>query len=36
LTFSGAASLLLVVIAAASAVPATRAMRINPIEALRR
>jgi len=36
LTFSGAAGLLLLVIAAASAVPATRAMRINPIEALRR
>jgi ABC-type antimicrobial peptide transport system permease subunit len=34
-TLAGAAGLLLLVIAAASAVPATRAMRINPVEALR-
>jgi putative ABC transport system permease protein len=35
LTFTGAAGLLLLVIAAASAVPAARAMRIKPVEALR-
>ncbi|HEX7253414.1 MAG TPA: ABC transporter permease, partial [Thermoanaerobaculia bacterium] len=35
LTFTGAAGLLLLIIAAASAVPAARAMRINPVEALR-
>jgi len=34
-TLAGAAGLLLLVIAAASAVPAARAMRINPVEALR-
>ncbi|HEY6929985.1 MAG TPA: ABC transporter permease [Thermoanaerobaculia bacterium] len=36
MTFTGAAVLLLLVIAAASAVPAARAVRINPVEALRR
>ena len=35
-TLAGASILLLLAIAAASAVPAARAMRINPVEALRR
>ncbi|MGE5277064.1 MAG: ADOP family duplicated permease [Acidobacteriota bacterium] len=35
LTLAGAAGLLLLVVAAASAVPAARAIRINPVEALR-
>ena len=36
LTLAGAASLLLLVVAAACAIPAARAVRINPVEALRR
>ena len=35
LTLAGAASLLLLAVAAASALPAARAVRINPVEALR-